>query len=392
MKTIVAVVLLLAGCLHLAAQTDPAAAGENPVRAQHIKATRLELRAAFLREDPVAVGLWLDSLSRLSNEMYAAVSWDERWLLYFWQENYGALFSEVRSFGQEERDRESYKIAPPDDSLFESIDNFMYAQRFDYFRKIGQALLNEEERTFSVMLLEYLLRTNGSDEEWAAKIEAFEKRYPQSGFLKFLQTTKPRMLKPANKGIGGAMSFLAGNWSDAIDRSFKPLYAFDMDLYYWVERWSVNLNFSIGGPAAARDIPGDYEVWTKGDPSEIPMLGLSLGYDVLNTGKLRITPAVVGAMAFLHPPLPDTDSGEEPPPYYDEFQLFEAHAGLCLTTDLKLFRKNYRDWDLPKGSYHGIRVKVGYNWLNFGKQNDYLKGNLFYFTVGYNLFAYLVKK
>ena len=83
---------------------------------------------------------------------------------------------------------------------------------------------------------------------------------------------------------------------------------------------------------------------------------------------------------------------EELPVYYDSFQLLEGHLGASLTADIKLFRDNYVNWGLPKGSYNGFRVRVGYNWLNFGDGIPALDGNLFYFTFGYNVFGYRAAK
>ena len=96
-------------------------------------------------------------------------------------------------------------------------------------------------------------------------------------------------------------------------------------------------------------------------------------------------------MGFLRPPTPGED--EDPlPDYYTSFNFSEFHLSAGVTVDVKLFQKNYRNWGLPKGSYHGIRLKLGWNGLNFGNKNEDLKGELFYFAVHYNLFSVMTEQ
>ncbi|MBL7826803.1 MAG: hypothetical protein JNJ57_09240 [Saprospiraceae bacterium] len=393
MKTLLTtLVLLLTVSPLVKAQNDSLPQPKPLLLEEKINLTRLELKSSFMAEDPVAVGLWLDSLARLEDEVYVGVSWDERWLLYFWMENFGTLLSEAGEFGQEARDIQSFKVPPPADSLFELIDGFMLERRFEVFQQIRHAFLNDQEKAFATMLLEYLLRLNTNEDDWYARIEAFETKYPTSKFLPFLRSVKPSILKPANKAFGISGGFLSGSWSKELDRSVRPLFAFNIEAYYWVDRWNLQLGGIFGAPRIARDVSDGLETWPKNDPTNFTRLSLELGYDVINNSKLRIFPAFVGAITYFGPPTPDEDSDEEIPEYYDNFELFEAHLGVSLTADTKLFKQNYSSWGLPKGSYHGLRVRLGYNWLNFGKDTPDLRGNLFYFAIGYNLFGYLEAK
>jgi hypothetical protein len=372
----------------LAAQTDSLPTAKPLLLEQKINLTRLELKNAFQTNDPASTGLWLDSLTRLNNEVYVTINWDERWLLYYWSENFGAVLSEAAEFGAHERTLEAYKVPAPNDSLFEIIDAAVLEKRFDIFQSIRHAFLNDEEKAFATLLLEYLLRLNNNEEDWADRLDNFMDKFPSSKYNYFINSVKPSILKPANKAFGFSGSFLSGTWSGELDRSVKPLFAGQIDAYYWVARWNVLGSFVFGGPRIARDISDGIEIWPKNDPTTFINFSLELGYDIINNQKVRIFPAIGGAIASLKPPSPDEESEEEPPPYYDNFTFFEGHLTTSLTADAKLFSKNYKNWDTPKGSYHGIRLKVAYNWLNFKGQNQQLAGNLFYVSVGYNFFAF----
>lgn len=372
-------------------QNAKAQTNDQLIRKDKIRTGRQELKNAVSADDPAAAGLWIDSLSRLENRYYVGLSWDERWLLYYWTENYGALFSEAAQLGAAERYSLSEKVQPPADSLFELTDSLMYARRYEAFQAIRHAFLTEEEKAFSILLLEYLLRTNGNEEEWAEKISAFETKYPQSNYLYFLSGVKPDILKPANKAFGAALGLQSGSWTDEIDRSLPPLYALSLDFYYWVDRWNVQFGASFGGGRLKRDITDGLDTWPVNAPASYSNYSLEIGYDIINAEKIRIFPAAGIGIAFLAPPS-SSDVPEEIPVYYDSFQLLEGHIGASLTADVKLFRDNYASWDLPKGSYNGFRIRVGYNWLNFGNGIPALDGNLFYFTFGYNVFGYRAAK
>jgi len=390
MKTITT--LLIFNCISLFsfAQADSLPAPKPDSRPEKIAASRRELLASFLIDDQVGTGLWMDSLARLEDENYAGLIWDERWMLYFWTEAYGTLLAEVSSFDANQRALQAWKTQPPKDSLFEWVDFSLNERRYDIFSSIRKAFLNEEEKAFTTLLLEYLLRLNTNEEEWAERLQSFENHYPSSRFLGFVRSVKPVILKPTNKAFGISGGLLVGNWRGDIERSLATPYTFNFDLYYWTERWNFLFDASIGGPSLRRDIFVGNEVWPEDDPTSFLTFGLNIGYDIVNASKLRIFPSIGGGVGLLRPPTPDED--EDPlPEYYDDFNFTEFHFTAAVTADIKLFQKNYRDWNTPKGSYHGIRLKFGWNGLNFGKKNADLQGEMLYFAVHYNLFAILAK-
>lgn len=372
------------------AQTDSLPIPATESKPEKIANSRRELLASFLIDDPAGAGLWVDSLTRLEDEQFAGLIWDERWMLYFWTESYGTLLEEVSRFDENQRSIQAWKIQPRQDSLFEWVDFYLYEKRFDVFSSIRNAFLNEEEKAFTTLLFEYLLRLNTDEEEWADRLTLFETRYPSSRLLGFVRSVKPVVLKPTNKAFGISGGLLIGNWRGEIQRTLNTPIAFDLDAYYWTDRWNFLFNGAFGGMDLTRNLLVDKDIWPKGDPASFITAGLSVGYDIVNAPKLRIFPSIGGGLGFLKPVTPGED--EDPlPDYYENFKFTEFHLSAALTTDLKLFKKNYREWDTPKGSYHGIRLKFGWNGLNFGKQNSGLRGELFYFAAHYNFFAYLVK-
>lgn len=372
------------------AQTDSLPSPKPESKPVQIANSRRELLASFLLDDPAGAGLWMDSLARLEDETYAGLIWDERWMLYFWTESYGTLLEEASQLTEYQRNVQSWKIQPPKDSLFIWIDITLNEKRFDHFSSIRNAFLNEEEKAFTTLLLEYLLRLNSDEEEWADRLQSFESHYPSSRFTSFVGSIKPHILKPSKKAFGFSGGLLMGNWRGDIERTLTTPYMFNFDLYYWTKRWNFLFDGSFGGPTLRRNVWVNNEIWPEEDPTSFFNLGLSLGYDIVNAPKIRIYPSIGGALGFLRPPTPDEE--EDPlPEYYSNFNFSEVHLTAALTADIKLFQKNYRTWNLPKGSYHGIRLKFGWNGLRYGKQNDALQGEMIYFAVNYHLFALVSK-
>ncbi len=376
------------------AQTDSILFSQPLSTSERISQARTALREAFLKAEQAEVGIWTEALNNLEDERYIGLNWDERWLLYYWADNLGALLAEASIFGTNERVAQAYKQAPPADSLFEIIDATVYEQRFVIFQKIQQGFLNAEEKAFASLLLEYLLRLDTDEADFMARKEAFGKAYPESKFNYFLKSIQPKntALIPANKAFGISGQFVSGSWSSQLERSLNPLFGAQFDLYYWVDRWNLSATMILGGQKLAREIPDGSYTWRKKEPSNFFSFGLDLGYDIVNNGKVRLFPAIGGAVASLRPPAPGDDASDEELDIYDNFSYLEAHLAVSVTADAKLFGKNTEEWGAPKGSYHGVRLKVGYNWLNFKGQNYLLGGNMFYVAVGYNLFAFMEAK
>jgi len=383
---------LLAGSLEAQIDSVPAPKSKPISKYQRIAAARGELLAAFLNDDPAGAGLWRDSLTSLEDRNYVGLAWDERWLLYYWEEAYGNLFEETSRFDAQEREIQALKIQPPDDSLYEWIDYGLFERRYELFQNISKGFLTEEERIFATLQLEYLLRMNSNKEEWNTKVDAFLKRYPNSRFTEYLKTTKTKVLKAGSRALTIDVLFTSGSWRGELGRTLNPNFGVDVGLAYWFNRWNVGLHCSFGGQKLSHSIIHrvdnfDYD-WLKGDRSNFFTPELEFGFDMINNKKIRVSPAIGGGLHILKSPVPNEEHEDPLPDYYELFSFTNVHWFATLTTDVKFPVKDPEDADLPPGSYNAVRLRLGYRDLNLGGQNPFLEGNMFFFSVGYALFAY----
>lgn len=359
---------------------------------QRIAATRRELINAFRNDDPAEAALWRDSLTRLESDRQVALVWDERWLLYFWEESYGNLFDEATRFDAAERQRQADKTAPPKDSLFELLDQTLFESRFSIYDKISKGFLTEEEKQFALIELDYLLRLNQAEiknGEWNKRLDAFIALHPNSRFEPYIRANLygPEVKQKASGGKrkdqGGSLDFLftSGRWRDQLERNLRSPYGFEIGLAYWTGRWNFGLRCNFSWQKIERSIFENNYEWPKGDATSLILPAFEVGYDIIRGPKVRVFPSAVAGISILKPPGVDEEEEEPLPDYYSDFFFARGYLGAALTTDIKLKHGDDSDW-----SYIGARLRVGYNWLNW--RNPYLHGDMFYFSVGVNLFGH----
>lgn len=357
-------------------------------RGEKITAVRKDLIEAFATEDFVSAGLWMDSLHVLENLEYVGLVWDERWLLYYWTESYGNLFEEVAQFSETQRAIDDFKNQPAPDSLFEWLDHTLYDRRFDITQSIQKAFLNEEEKAFANLLLEYLLRMEHEEAEWAARLGAFQTRYPASRFNTYVAYIKPKIKKKSDSKSGFGVDFLLtqGNWRDQLERTLRPSFGIDLGLALWHNRWNYMIRLALTGQKLARDIENNPDdIWPKGESSNFFTPTLDVGYDVISTPKFRLTPMVGGGLAVLKPTTTEDDEGNSISEY-PTFSFTSGQLNAAMNIDVKLHDLHDADvFERPAEGYGAIRVRFGYRWMNLGKRNDRLGGNMFFFAVGYSL-------
>lgn len=353
-------------------------------QAEQIAAGRRALITGFRSDDQTEVKNWLLALRILEDDNYLPLQWDERWLLYFWLTDYNAALSEAARFTVAWEETNRMKIPPPDDSLFNIVDNRLYADREQHFEQIRLSSLPAEDKTFSGLLLDYLLRLSTEEpaaSEFDARLDSFLVQYPKTRYKRFMRKRMYNIAPPGDWALSLDFHFFQGNWSDNLERNFRTAYGADFGLSYWRKRWNLSLRVPIAGQKLDQAVEAKGYFWEKGESSLFWGVEMETGYDLVNQPRLRIFPMVGGGYSTLRPPAGDEDDPN--PDYFDFFKFQGVHLGAAIHADVKFRIKDGSDAD----SYQGLRLRVGHRWLNLGRENPALRGNMFFFAVGYVIFG-----
>ncbi|MCK6691789.1 MAG: hypothetical protein L6Q97_06760 [Thermoanaerobaculia bacterium] len=353
-------------------------------QAEQIAAGRQGLITGFRDSDKTTVKNWLLALRILEDDNYLPLQWDERWLLYFWLNDYNAVLGEAARFTNAWEETNRMKIPPPDDSLFNIVDNGMYNGREQYFEQIQQASLPAEDKAFSGLLLNYLLRLSTEEpaaSEYDARLDSFLQHYPKTRYKRFMRKRMYNIPPPHDWALSLDFHFFQGNWSGMLERNFRTAYGADFGLGYWRKRWNLSLRVPVGGQKVDQPVEAKGYFWEKGESSVFWGVEMETGYDLVNQPRLRIFPMVGGGYSTLRPPSGDEDDPN--PDYFDFFKFQGMHLSAAIHADVKFRIGDGSDSD----SYQGVRLRVGHRWLNLGGKNPALQGNMFFFAVGYVIFG-----
>lgn len=368
-------------------------------REASIAQVRSLLIASLVANDPMECTLWMDSLYRLEDSSRATLDWDERWLMYFWLGNYGNLLGEMADFDSIRTLRRLQTFDPPADSLFVTLDRLVYPLRFDLFQEINKAFLTESEKAMATMTLEYLLQLDKTEENWGLKPANFRVVYPNSrfeNFAVFLQevtaqsqengfpSTYQRTGKPT-RAIQFDGALYGGYLRGELGRSLNSSYGIDMGATFWRKRHNIAWRISFGGQKLQRDLFEGVEVWPREAQSSLTITGFEYGFDIVNNNRLKLMPAVGYNVSFLRPPVLDVEDTSSPI-YSDDFGYAEFHPSFSLTLDLK--NQKTGEKRIETSHFHGLRLRGGIRWMNYGNDNEFLEGYMFFFSLGYGIFTY----
>ncbi len=350
---------------------------------RQIAECRQNILRAFSADDPAELQFWMDSLQRLEDGHFVGLYWDERWLLYLWLEQYAAVFEEVMRFADIVRAEEE-RVGPPKDSLFEVIDRQLYEGRFILFDRIKRAWLSTEERAFGALLVSYLLRLpigEAEQEEYDAQLSAFLRQYPNSRFRKFIFRRMYTQPPAADWGLGLDLHFTNGSWSNGLGRSLHAPLGLSVSCFVLKKRWMGGLRANIGWTNVRRPIVHQGFEWEKDAPVTLVQGELEAGYWLYRKGRIQIGSVVAVGLSSIHP---STDEEGIYPPYYPEvFRFSGIHYAALIQADVSLSRAK----NLAHSSYQGVRVRIGHTWPRLDAGNAAMRGDLFFFSIGYVVFG-----
>lgn len=352
--------------------------------ADKVAAARGQLREAFASDDVGLANAWLGFLqTELESDTQAATLFDERWLLYYWTENFAMLFAEVAEYDSLFKRRYMFQLPPPEDDLFSIVDRTSFERRFELYAAVQRGFLSAEEKAFAVLLLDYLLRADATDagrREQDEKAATFFKKYPDSRFRKYTYQHIYNGLAPSKHGFMGDLMLLYGRHDGAMGINFKPFWGIGASFGYWQKRMSGVLRVQVGGQEVRREFSDGSYIVSPDSSATVVDVGLETGFDLVDTRQFRITPLVGAGVSFLR--VGSTSSVPDAEAASLSFNSFHWQA--CLQIDRKV-----RHAPAASGriGWTAVRFRAGYKHLNFADDTPDLGGSQIFVSLGVSFFG-----
>lgn len=376
-NTLLGFILFLGGIQGAFAQKNKTAA--NPTATTIIR-LRAHLKTALLANDKKEGAILMDSLRALPHEPILPLLWDERWLLYHWSDQQKLLLEETQKFTWEHRMVEEYSQHPPADKLFNLVDSIMLAQSNTYPALLQDLGFNPEDQEFLMLHLQYLLRNNSENEKTIRK--EFLELYPNTRHKTFIKTFMELPPRPRSEWVAAELALIQNNWQPDLDRHLSVGWGAYFSLFVIKNRWSWGGHVGLSRQKNLRDIYSPNNVFDKGARSSLDYYGLSASYGLFDRPSMRVGPFVNLGLAHFQAIPPDE---EELLGIYDDFDYFGVQAGAGISVELKFKKRTLTPKSILPPTYRGMRLRAGFNYMNLGRKNDQLDGNVFFITVGYQL-------
>ena len=242
--------------------------------------------------------------------------------------------------------------------------------------------LNPQEKMFTDIHLQYLLRNNSEEE--LIRRDSFIKMYTGSRYVAFI-TNFMTLPKPVPKHyFSFDVSLMNFNWQSELERTLRPGWGGGFGLYYHRKWMVIGGKFAFSRQKTNRNLYTDFDTWAKGSASGLTKYTVEFGVNALNRSKIKVFPSVeVGWANLIAQDDPDTVDDPDVIPLSSIFNYDSGHFGFSITADLKMFKKGDDAKATKSTLYNGIRLKLGYNWLYFGSSDNALSGNVLFFALGY---------
>lgn len=323
-------------------------------------------------------------LQEVQNEDYLALYPGEHWLILYWTGEHEELLPIISSFGEQEMKEFQKMIKPNYDMLYDKLRE----KSRDSLAQLQAAVLNsrlkEEDHDFLLLYLKFLLTDPADPEREQSRMNElandFLATYPGSEYEEVIRKNIRYELVPSHWGFG--FEFFTGyaDFTDGLSEHYQnniPIgIAFDIEY----KRLILYLRNYIGFSFTKQDRTFDGGVWEEDSQVRIYLPEASLGYALVNTNKLKISPFAGIASTSIGP----TDYDLEQEPDLEQVDLgFTTTYTAGINLDIKL------NWGADTSSmYHAaygywfLRLRYAYTRPQFQDHYPGFSGNMHYLTVG----------
>ena len=353
-----------------------------------IKGRKLTL-ARFMENDKNKVSELLKYLETQENEDYLIFYPAEKWLLYYWTQQYKKVMKGVEDINSTYFTEMNRKIKPPKDLLPIKIREKLFQQRQEIKQQIFQSTLTEPEKKFLALNFDYLLASYDNKEITQDTLNVLSDKYlqdyPQSHFDNYVRKYIRYEFVPSKWGF--AFEFFSGYgiFTDNLEKNFKNNVPVGVAFDICYKKFALYMRDYIGFSKTKDSIQFKDGTWRKDAQVRVYLPEASLGYTIIDNRFFKIAPFVGISSTDISP----TDYDKKKYPEYENIDLtFTTTYTLGINLDFKLNFNNKNS----DPSYGFVRVRYAYNKPQFNWKYSGFNGYFQYLTIGIGGFSRRIKQ
>lgn len=396
-KIIIALLIACSFCSKLSAQTDSLKIeilNYQDSKSLIIAKGRSLLLDKFLQNDINKVKELLGYLlTKEEDQNYMAFYPAEKWLLYYWTQQYDKIVKGALTDSFNSRDFYT-KIRPPQDLLFLQLKTTLKEQQTGIKNQINASDLSKIDKDFLKLNFDYLLAdlrpfATGQDSLNKSANE-FLSAYPKTSYEDYVRNNIRRQLKPSKMAF--AFEFFSGYgiFTNDLKKQFNNTVPIGIafDVYY--KNFVLYLRDFIGFSKTKDSIVFPLGTWKKGAQARVFLPEASLGYVLWDNRFFKAAPFIGISSTNISP----TEYDKNKTPEYENVELkFTTTFTTGLNLDIKLGKTNSAMVTAgPENAYWLLRVRYAYNQPQFHKKYTGFNGNLHYLTIGIGGFGRPLKR
>ena len=318
-------------------------------------------------------------LKEVEDENYLVLYPGEHWLLLYWTEEFDELLNSLKAVDENIYAEMYQKIQPSQDMMFSHLQGKSVAWKTKLQYKIDNASLGKEEKDFLRLNLEWLL-SDESEPEYLEKLnqraDVFLAAYPESEYEGFVRQELRYKYTPSDWGLGmeffGGYGLFSGELSDA----FTNPIAIGLSIDGEYKKFTLNLRMALLPGKTAEELSNRRgDVWAKDEPTNGALGEMTLGYALLETGKIKFSPFAGIGIAEIT--APEEDLEENP-----GLERLAVGSDVAYSLGANLdFKLGWKTGEIVKNekTYYFIRLRYAYVMPQF---SGYPQGNMHTFSIG----------
>jgi hypothetical protein len=328
------------------------------------------------------------------DDNYLALYPFEESMILYWIEDYDELILHIQNTHLLHRKYFSKKILPNRDWLSNLLLIESRNEKDKLELNILESNLNEENKDFLMLYLSYLLEdenyTGTTQNDVNNMSDQFLTTYPESIFATLISTDIRQKYIRADWGFGielfSGFGILTGDVTNYFEDNIGIGWSFDIAY----QAYELYLRNYFGFTNNKVDIPIPSGIYKKNTTSQITGFEASLGYDVFENKKFKLTPFIGIAGIGISKYSNDDDES----PLEKEIRTeFSKTLALGFNLDYKIappyITKEAGDLITD---YIFIRFRYTYNRSDMSNRYYDANGNMHYFTIGVGSFRRDLKR